>query len=1053
MSNLPTGTVTLLFTDIEGSTLLLQQLGERYAEMLATCRQLLRTAFLQWNGVEVDTQGDAFFVAFARASDAVAAAVAGQRVLFTHAWPADKLVRVRMGLHTGEPQHSAEGYVGLDVHHAARIMSAGHGGQVLLSQTTSDLVEHTLPEEVSLVDLGAHRLKDLQQKSQLFQLVIGGLPADFPPLKTLDSSPNNLPLQPTPFIGREKEVNTVQQLLLREEVHLVTLTGPGGVGKTRLALQVAAELSEHFADGTWFVSLAPISDPDLVIPVITQTLGLREAQDQSPLEQLKDSLHEKKMLLLVDNFEQVVSAAMPVADLLTVCPRLKVLVTSREVLHVRAEREFPVPALALPDAKHLPDPVMLSQYEAVALFIERAQAVKPDFQVTNTNAPAVAEICARLDGLPLAIELAAAGIKLFPPQALLARLTQRLPLLTRSARDVSARQQTLRKTIQWSYNLLTAQEQRLFRLLSVFAGSCSWPAVEAVAAGCGDDPTLVLDAVSSLIDKNLLQQTAQEGEDIRLAMLQTIRDYALECLEALGEMETARQAHAAYYYALVEEAVQVAKGFHLANLSREWLERLEREHDNLRATLSWSLEPVQAGPRLETALRLGEALVGFWWVRGFYSEGRAFLEQALARSEGVAASVRARALGAAADFAIIQGDFGRAEVLWQESLVLSRELGNTRGIVSSLQGLGWIAQRKGNNITEARSLLEESLAFCHEMGDKEDIAWSLANLADVVSTQGDYSTGRAQFEESLALFRELGHKRGMAFCLRQSALWLFLGAQGDQATVRARLEASLVIYRELGDKHGEAMYCWTAGWVALSQGDTATAHALFEESLVLWREIGDRWRATWALAGLGRAEAHQADFAAARAFHEESLARARAFNDYWLTPFCLEGLAGVVAAQGEYAWAARLWGVAESRRERSSIPLSPFERVDYELAVAAVRTHLGAEDFAAAWAEGRTMTPEQALAAQGPVTLPQPFPAAPTSTPQAQSPTTSPGGLSARELEVLRLLATGLTDAQIAEQLVLSLHTIHAHLRTIYSKLGVTSRSAATRYAFEHQLV
>src|SRR6266699_480810 len=362
MRELPTGTVTLLFTDIESSTRLLQRVGERYAGLLETCRSLLRAAFFEFHGHEVDTQGDAFFVAFARATDAVAAAVAGQRALCTHAWPEGMTVQVRMGLHTGEPQRSAAGYVGLDVHQAARIMSAAHGGQILLSQTTRDLVEHALPEGVSLRDVGAHRLKDLHHPSQLFQLVTAGLPADFLPLRTLDSSPNNLPLQPTPFIGRQKEVDAVGQLLLREEVHLVTLTGPGGVGKTRLALQVAAEVSEHFTG----------------------------------------SLHEKKTLLLLDNFEQVVSAAMPIADLLTICPQLKVLVTSREALHVRAEREFPVPALALPDARHLPDLLALSQYEAVALFIERAQAVKPEFQVTNANAPAVAEICARLDGLPLA---------------------------------------------------------------------------------------------------------------------------------------------------------------------------------------------------------------------------------------------------------------------------------------------------------------------------------------------------------------------------------------------------------------------------------------------------------------------------------------------------------------------------------------------------------------------------------------------------------------------------------------------------------------------------
>ena len=487
MRELPTGTVTLLFTDIEGSTRLLQHLGERYSDVLAECRALMRAAFHQHHGHEVDTQGDAFFVAFARATDAVMAAVAVQRSLKSHSWPEDVTVPVRMGLHTGEPEHSTEGYVGLDVHRAARIMSAGHGGQVLLSQVTADLVEHNLPTDVSLQDLGEYRLKDLGYPTHLYQLVIPDLQASFPPLKTLDSYAHNLPIQPTPFIGREKVVDNIQQQLLRQEVRLLTLTGPGGVGKTRLGLQVAAEASDQFKDGTWFVSLAPLSDPDLVISTIAETLSIREVAGQSQLEHLKAFLREKHILLLLDNFEHVVSAATQVSELLGACPRLTVLVTSREALHVRAEREFPVPVLALPDTKHLPDPVALSQYEAVALFIERAQAVKPDFQVTNANAPAVAEICAHLDGLPLAIELAAARTRLLPPQALLSRLGQRLQLLTSSVRDAPSRQQTLRQTIQWSYDLLSAQEQQLFQRLSVFVNGCELSAVEAICEAFGYD--------------------------------------------------------------------------------------------------------------------------------------------------------------------------------------------------------------------------------------------------------------------------------------------------------------------------------------------------------------------------------------------------------------------------------------------------------------------------------------------------------------------------------------------------------------------------------------
>ncbi len=478
--DLPTGTVTLLFTDIEGSTHLLQQLGERYTSVLIECRKLLREAFSRHHGYEVDLQGDSVFVAFARATDAVSAAVASQRALASHNFAEGVAVTVRMGLHTGEPTVGAEGYVGLDVHQAARIISVGHGGQVLLSQTTRDLVEHGLPDGVSLRDLGEHRLKDLQRPAHLYQLIIADLPADFPPLKTLNNGPNNLPVQPTSLIGREKEVATLLNLLQREEVRLLTLTGPGGTGKTRLGLQVAAEISDLFPDGVYFVNLAPISDPELVVPTLAQSLDVKERAGQPLLELLKASLHWKHLLLLLDNFEQVVNAAVQVADLLAACPNLKVMVTSRRTLHIQGEQEFSVPPLAVPDPKRLPDLVALSQYEAVALYIKRAQAVKPEFQVTNANAPAVAEICVCLDGLPLAIELAAARIKLLPPQALLARLGQRLVVLTGGAKDVPARQQTLRNTIEWSYQLLDAQEQQLFRRLSAFVGGCTLEAIEAI---------------------------------------------------------------------------------------------------------------------------------------------------------------------------------------------------------------------------------------------------------------------------------------------------------------------------------------------------------------------------------------------------------------------------------------------------------------------------------------------------------------------------------------------------------------------------------------------
>jgi predicted ATPase/DNA-binding CsgD family transcriptional regulator len=779
------------------------------------------------------------------------------------------------------------------------------------------------------------------------------------------------------------------------------------------------------------------------VPTLAQTLDVKEIAGQPLLDLLKASLHWKHLLLLLDNFEQVVSAAVHVADILVACPNLKVMVTSRMTLHIRGEQEYAVPPLAVPDPKHLPDLIALSQYEAVALFIQRAQAARPDFQVTAANAPAVAEICVRLDGLPLAIELAAARIKVLPPQALLARLGQRLAVLTSGAQDAPVRQQTLRNTIAWSYHLLDGEEQRLFRRLSVFVGGCTLQAIEAIGAALDGEAGRVFEGVASLLDQSLLQQAEQDGEEPLLVILETIREFGLEALEASGEMEVTRQAHATYYLRLAEEAQPELVGPQQVT----WLERLEREHDNLRAAMQWSLEQPggdETGHRKEMALRLGSTLREFWVVHGHISEGQTFLERALARGEGVTPSVRAKALYATGDMVLNVGDPDRAQVLFEEGLALSREFGDTAEIALFLYGLGWVGWYRGN-YTAVRSLAEEALALWREVGDKDLIAWALHLLTSLASQQGEYDRARALCEESVTTHRESGNKSGLAHELYELA-WLLFVSQGDPATVHALLEESLTLCKELGDKLGLANYCSLAGQLALQQGDAATARSLIEESLVLYRETGYRLEGiSESLSILGKVAAVQGDYTAARALYEESLAIAREVGHKLDIASCLQGLASIVAAQGEYAWAAQLWGAAESLREVMGAPIPPVYRADYERAVAAARAQLGEKAFAAAWAEGRTMTPEQALAARGPMTISPP--ASSISSPPASL------GLTRRELEVLRLLATGLTDAQIAEQLVLSLHTIHAHLRTIYSKLGVTSRSAATRYAFEHQLV
>jgi len=860
------------------------------------------------------------------------------------------------------------------------------------------------------------------------------------------STPNNLPAQLTPLIGREQELAASCTLLHRPEVRLVMLTGTGGVGKTRLALQVATEVLVDFPDGVYFVNLAPISDPTFVLPTLAQTLGLREVAGQPLLEHVQRELQPKHLLLVLDNFEQVVHAAPQLVDLLAACPKLKVLVTSREVLHVRGEQEFAVPPLCVPDPKHLPDLKALAQYEAVALFMQRAQAIKPTFQVTTANAPAVVEICARLDGLPLAIELAAARIKLLSPQALLARLGQRLAVLTSGARDAPARQQTLGNTIAWSYDLLDAAEQRLFRRLSVFVGGCTLEAVEVVCQALGDERGKAFDGVASLIDKSLVLQTEQEDEEPRLVMLETIREYGLEVLTASGEMEITGQAHALYYLRLAEEAEPELAGPQQV----VWLERLEQEHDNLRAALQWFLERGEVEQGIKMALRLAGALRQFWEVRGHWSEGRTFLERALAESKGVAVPVQVKALKAAAHLAFIQSDQDRAEALYEECLVRCRELGDTAGIALSLRRLGAIAARRGNLVV-ASSFTEESLTIGRVVGDKEGIAWALTNLAYTGSQQGEYARACALYEESLAMHRELGNIEGIIFSLFGLAGTLFL-SQGDPAKIHALLEESLALCRELGSQEDTAWALLILGEVFLQQGDAVKARSLLEESLVFSREI-EYWHGTAKLLSLlGRVEALERDYAAARTLYEESLAIGRVVGDRLNIPFYLEGLADVVASQGDPVWAARLWGTAEALREAMGTPLPPVYRADYERAVTAARTQLGEKSFAAAWAEGRAMTPEQALAAQGSVMMPMSPPESPPISP-TKSPPIYPDGLTAREVEVLRLLAQGLTDAQIAEQLVISPRTVNNHLTSIYSKIRVSSRSAATRYAVEHKLV
>jgi predicted ATPase/class 3 adenylate cyclase len=664
MHDLPRGTVTFLFTDIEGSTRLLDSVGDRYGESLAAHRRLLREAFTTHGGHEVDTQGDAFFVVFASAHEAVRAAAQVQRALSAHAWPLALPVRVRMGLHTGEPTLLHERYVGIDVHRGARVAAAGHGGQVLLSQTTRDLLGDELGDGLALRDLGEHRLKDLTQPQRLYQLMIPGLESAFPALVTLENRPTNLPTQPTPLIGREQELAQAADLLRRDEIRLLTLTGAAGTGKTRLALQLAADLLEEFPEGVLFVDLAATSDPSLVVSAIAQTLAVRELPGQSFEETLAEHLRERRLLLLLDNFEQILAGAPSLAVLLAVAPDLKLLVTSRASLRLAAEREYAVQPLEFPDAERLIEVAALSQYEAVALFVERARAVRADFELTNQNARAVAEICVRLDGLPLAIELAAARVRVLTPQALLRRLGQRLRLLTGGPVDAPARQQTLRGAIDWSYALLSESEQRLLSRLSVFVGGCDLEAAEAV---CDAEATFgldVLEGISSLIENSLVREQGEPRGEPRYSMLETIHEYAGEKLEASDEAQGLRRRHAEHFLALAERAERVETGQEIPHENEpDEREVAVRELPNLRAALEWTFDTRE----LELAVRLAAAAAWGWMHSGGFTEGRAWVVRALQQTEHLRTPERARALSMVARFAVVQGDFRDAEAFFERA--------------------------------------------------------------------------------------------------------------------------------------------------------------------------------------------------------------------------------------------------------------------------------------------------------------------------------------------------------------------------------------------------
>jgi predicted ATPase/class 3 adenylate cyclase len=824
MAALPTGTVTFVFTDIEGSTRLATELSERFSAVLERHHALLREAITAHGGVEVMTEGDAFFVVFGAPGAAVAAAAQAQRLLASEPWPAGSEVHVRMGMHTGQAVLGGDNYVGLDVHRAARIAAAGHGGQVLLSDTTRALVERTLPEDIELRDLGQHRLKDLPTPEHIYQLVVDGLASDFPTIRSLDARPNNLPAPVTTFVGREKQIDEIKGRLAASR--LLTLTGPGGTGKTRLAIRVAEELLDDYRDGCWFVALDALREADLVASTIAGALGVRIPGDKPAIDALSGWLAERQLLLVLDNFEQIAAAAPQIGQLLAAAPGLRVLTTSRIPLHLYGESEYAVPPLATVEELRAAagSAERLSQYEAVRLFIERAVAARSDFAVTNANAPAVAEICARLDGLPLAIELAAARVKLLNADQILARLETNLGVLASAAQDLPERQRTMRGAIEWSYQLLEPEEQQLFERLSVFRGGFTIDSAEQVVLDEGVALD-IFDALASLADKSLLR-TIDAGAETRFAMLETIREYATERLAAAADGADIRRAHGRHFFKLALDSESHLTGADQA----EWLDRLEREHDNLRAAFSRAPEL----GLLDEALAAAGAIWRFWQQRGHFTEARQIYDRLLALP-GSSPAARAKALVGGGGIAYWQNDFSVVGPWYREAVELYKAVGDTAGTAEALFSLSYVPLLEGD-LQQSATIAQEAVDLFTKLGDEPGLAKSEQILAFIHYYDAHPAESVRRLERTAEIYRRHGDRFLLADALVATALPDANLAHWDDAA--RRLREGLDIFEGIDNKAGVAMVLGiiAAAWGFLGQHEGAAR--LFGASEELRQRIG-----------------------------------------------------------------------------------------------------------------------------------------------------------------------------------------------------------------------
>jgi predicted ATPase/class 3 adenylate cyclase len=943
---IPTGTVTFLFTDIEGSTKLAQQYPDAMPALLARHHEILRQCVHAQNGYVFQIIGDAFCVAFSSTIDALNAALEAQRCLQKEAWtPAP--IKVRMGIHTGSAQLQDDGqYSGYGTLAASqRIMSAGHGGQVLLSGATRELVRDVLPENASLLDLGEKRLKDLLRPEHLYQLNAVGLPAAFPPLKSLDSFPNNLPIQLTTFIGRENEIAEIKHEV---ELHrLVTLTGSGGTGKTRLCLQVAADLLEKFDHGVWFVELAPLTDPELIPQTMLSAVGIQEQQGKLSIEVLKEYLHEKKTLIVLDNCEHLIEASAKVANaLLNAAPELTIMASSREALGVKGELSYPVPSLSLPDIKHL-SVEQLSQYEAVRLFIDRALLVAPHFVVDKDSAPFIAQICYRLDGIPLAIELAAARVRVLSLEEISKRLDDRFRLLTGGARTALPRQQTLRALIDWSYDLLSEKERLLLRRLSVFAGGWTLEAAEEVCAGDGIESYDVLDLLTHLLNKSLVVVIEHsQSRETRYRMLETIRQYAREKhLEAVNS-ENVRDKHLAYFVKLVEQAEP--------ELYRSnqvfWMNKLDDEIDNLRLAMEWAI-----ANDVELGLRIAAIPWRFWQGRSYFQEEDDWLKRLLEQYKIINA-LHAQALTIHSSCRFRQGDISEAIALARQSLEMARTLSDKQTEALSLSFLGATMAVQGN-VGEATPLIEQALAIYRSIGDKIGQADTTEWLA---FNNNDLERSIAYAKESLALARELGDLAGIVshLCwLSRLVFWT-----GDLTSPSLWLEEALSIARQVGDQGGEIYVNSTYGELSHWQGNYPQAIAYFENAIQLSKKLGEHYQGLWVQLKLAYTVLRQGDIQQAREMFEDGIRGMQKADLVIGLVFAIEGLASLHVSQEQLKRAARLFAWADMMREKIGDHRPPVEQNSIERDLSVIRAQLDQAEFASLSAEGSNMTVQQAVA-------------------------------------------------------------------------------------------